>query len=123
MMLGRMKVILKARRSFPGSVAKPAAIGADTTMLQGKLYRRGQEVHRARLTRSRELARELREIGFRVRTVRGYGRFSFGRGHVGFVARKDLSSAPDTRANRTSPLQSATSTLGRPLRPTLSATR
>jgi len=89
----------------------------------GGLYRRDREVHRARLTRPRELARGLREIGFRVRIVRGYGRFSFGRGHVGFVARKDLSSAPDTRANRTSPLQSATSTLGRPLRPTLSATR
>lgn len=54
----------------------------------GDLYRRDQEVHRQRLLVGAELAVELREIGFRVRILRGYGTLRFGRGHIGLCARK-----------------------------------
>jgi len=54
----------------------------------GKLYRRREEVHRLRLYKGTELARELRAAGFKVRIVRGYGKLRFGDAHVGFVARK-----------------------------------
>ena len=54
----------------------------------GDLYRRDQEVHRQRLLDRAELAAQLRGIGFRVRILRGYGTLRFGRGHVGFLARK-----------------------------------
>ena len=54
----------------------------------GDLYRRDDEVHRLRLYRSSELARDLRRAGFRVRTVRGYGTFRFPKSYVGFVARR-----------------------------------
>jgi hypothetical protein len=35
-----------------------------------------------------EVAGELREVGFRVRLLRGYGAFRFPRGVAGFLARK-----------------------------------
>ena len=54
----------------------------------GDLYRRDQEVHRQRLLDRAELAAQLRAIGFRVRILGGYGTLRFGRGHVGFLARK-----------------------------------
>ena len=54
----------------------------------GRLYRRDREVHRLRLYRASEMARELREVGFRVRVVRGYGAYRFPKSYVGFVARK-----------------------------------
>lgn len=54
----------------------------------GKFYRRGQEIHRLKLYKGPETARELRRIGFRVRTLRGYGRRRFEVAHVGFLARK-----------------------------------
>jgi SAM-dependent methyltransferase len=54
----------------------------------GDLYRRDQEVHRQRLLAGTELASQLRSIGFRVRILRGYGTLRFGRGHIGFLARK-----------------------------------
>ncbi len=54
----------------------------------GKLYRRTMETHRLKLYRSSALAGDLRSIGFRVRTVRRYGRMDLHPGHVGFVARK-----------------------------------
>jgi SAM-dependent methyltransferase len=54
----------------------------------GELYRRDQEVHCQRLLPRSELAAQLRSIGFRVRVLRGYGTLRFGKGHVGFVARK-----------------------------------
>jgi SAM-dependent methyltransferase len=40
---------------------------------KGKLYRRTEEVHVVRLYAPRELADELRRIGFRVRIARNYG--------------------------------------------------
>ncbi len=54
----------------------------------GKLYRRGEEVHRLRLYRAARLAAELRQVGFRVRRLRGYGEFRLGRAHAVLLARK-----------------------------------
>jgi SAM-dependent methyltransferase len=57
----------------------------------GKHYRRDYEVHRLRLLPGAELAQELRDIGFRVRMLRGYGAFRFPPGYVGLLARKPTS--------------------------------
>jgi SAM-dependent methyltransferase len=54
----------------------------------GKLYRRGEEVHRLRLYEGRELADRLERVGFGVRTLRRFGDFSLGKAHVALVARK-----------------------------------
>lgn len=54
----------------------------------GTLYRRDEEVHRQRLYAPSELARQLRGCGFRVRTLRGYGKLGFPPGLYGFLTRK-----------------------------------
>jgi SAM-dependent methyltransferase len=54
----------------------------------GKLYRRDHEVHELRLLVASELARELRDLGFRVRMHHAYGDLRLPRGWVGFLARK-----------------------------------
>ncbi len=54
----------------------------------GKLYRRSQETHRLQLYRGTDLARELRSTGFRVRFLRGYGKYRFPAGLTGILARK-----------------------------------
>jgi SAM-dependent methyltransferase len=54
----------------------------------GKLYRRDEEVHRQRLYERSELAGLLRDCGFRVRGLHGYGRMRFPPGLFGFVGRK-----------------------------------
>jgi SAM-dependent methyltransferase len=54
----------------------------------GELYRRTHEVHRQRLFTRPELADPLRELGFRVRPLGGYGPLRFRRGSIGFLARK-----------------------------------
>ena len=54
----------------------------------GEHYRRDDELHRVRLYEPSELSDELREVGFRVRTMHGYGSYPLSRGHVAFVARK-----------------------------------
>jgi SAM-dependent methyltransferase len=54
----------------------------------GELYRRDHEVHRQRLFTRSELAGQLRSVGFRVRTLAGYGRLRFAPGLIGFLARK-----------------------------------
>lgn len=54
----------------------------------GKLYRRGEEVHRLQLYRGRDLAATLSKIGFAVRLMRGYGGFRLRRRHVAIAARK-----------------------------------
>ena len=54
----------------------------------GELYTRDEEVHRLQLYRRSELAKELRDVGFRVRTVRAYGNQPMLDGCIGFVARK-----------------------------------
>lgn len=54
----------------------------------GELYRRDHEVHRLRLYDRGELVRQLRAIGFKVRTVGSYGETKFPAGYVGMIARK-----------------------------------
>ena len=54
----------------------------------GEHYRRDDEVHRLRLYGSSDIARELRRVGFRVRTMAAYGRYPLPRAHAAFVARK-----------------------------------
>jgi SAM-dependent methyltransferase len=56
--------------------------------LVGELYRRDHEIHRQRLIARSELTRQLRDIGFRVRLLRGYGALRFAAGHAGLIARK-----------------------------------
>jgi len=56
----------------------------------GRQYRRAEETHVQQLYRGSQLAGDLRQIGFRVRTVRGYGEFRFPKAHVGLIAGKRL---------------------------------
>jgi SAM-dependent methyltransferase len=52
----------------------------------GNFYRRSEEIHHIQLYKSSEIAKELRQIGFRVRIIRGYGELKFRKAHVGFIA-------------------------------------
>ncbi|HSE99161.1 MAG TPA: class I SAM-dependent methyltransferase [Blastocatellia bacterium] len=54
----------------------------------GDHYRRADETHRLRLYRARDIARDLRRTGFRVRVMRGYGEHRLSKAHAAFVARK-----------------------------------
>jgi SAM-dependent methyltransferase len=54
----------------------------------GRQYRRAEETHVQQLYEGSQLASDLRQIGFRVRTVRGYGSFRFQKAQVGLIARK-----------------------------------
>jgi hypothetical protein len=54
----------------------------------GNLYWRDEEVHRLRLYTPSEMVGLLRDCGFRVRTLRGYGPMLFPPGLHGFLARK-----------------------------------
>ena len=54
----------------------------------GAAYRRDDEVHRQRLYPPADAAALLREAGFRVRVLRGYGKLRFARGVAGFLARR-----------------------------------
>ena len=54
----------------------------------GRHYRRAEETHIQQLYRASQLAGDLRNIGFRVRTVRGYGDLRFAKAHTGLIARK-----------------------------------
>jgi hypothetical protein len=54
----------------------------------GRQYRRAEETHVQQLYEGARLAGDLREIGFRVRTVGGYGDFRFPKALVGLIARK-----------------------------------
>ncbi len=54
----------------------------------GRHYRRAEETHVQQLYSASQLADDLRQIGFRVRTVRGYGDLRFARAHAGLIARK-----------------------------------
>ena len=54
----------------------------------GRHYRRAEETHVQQLYRGSQLARDLQEVGFRVRVVRGYGELRFLKAHVGLIARK-----------------------------------
>ena len=55
---------------------------------EGEHYRRTDETHRQRLYRAPDVARMLRRVGFRVRTIRGYGAYRLRRAHAAFIARK-----------------------------------
>jgi hypothetical protein len=54
----------------------------------GELYRRDDEVHDQRLYRASKIAGELRQTGFRVKTMRSYGDYDLPRAHAAFLARK-----------------------------------
>lgn len=54
----------------------------------GEIYTRDEEVHELQLYKRSEIAKELRDVGFRVRTVRAYGAQPMIEGCVGFVASK-----------------------------------
>jgi SAM-dependent methyltransferase len=54
----------------------------------GKRWRQSEEVHHLCLHSAEEFCTQLRRCGFRVRSVRGYGRFRFPRGIHGVVAVK-----------------------------------
>ncbi|MEK6409583.1 MAG: class I SAM-dependent methyltransferase [Acidobacteriota bacterium] len=53
-----------------------------------RLYRRDEEIHQLQLYKRAEVANELRRVGFRVRTIDGYGAQPMIEGCTGFVARK-----------------------------------
>jgi SAM-dependent methyltransferase len=55
---------------------------------EGDLYQRHSETHRLRLYEREPLRESLRKIGFRVRTLRGYGEFAFPPGYAGFLCTK-----------------------------------
>ena len=54
----------------------------------GRLYRRATEQHVVQLYDGQQVAGWLREIGFRVRTVRRFGDYALLPRRIGFVARK-----------------------------------
>jgi SAM-dependent methyltransferase len=56
----------------------------------GESYCREHEVHRLRLYHRSDVLKQLRSAGFQARTLRGYARFRFPEGWVGFLARKGL---------------------------------
>jgi SAM-dependent methyltransferase len=58
----------------------------------GRQFRRAEETHVQQLYEGSKLASILREIGFRVQTVRGYGDYRFPKAHIGLIARKHLNS-------------------------------
>ncbi len=54
----------------------------------GDRFRRHRETHRLLLMKGREVAELLRETGFKVRLVRGFGGYRFPKSCVGVLARK-----------------------------------
>ena len=54
----------------------------------GKQFRRSAETHVVQLYKAAELARALRQTGFRVQMMRGYGALKFRKAKAGFVATK-----------------------------------
>ncbi|MBW4565782.1 MAG: class I SAM-dependent methyltransferase [Mojavia pulchra JT2-VF2] len=56
----------------------------------GQQYRRSDEIHCLRLYKATDVARELRQVGFRVQTIRSYGKYHLAKGHVGFIARRGM---------------------------------
>ena len=62
----------------------------------GHTYRRRVEFHRVALYPRAWVLDRLRRPGFRARVVDGFGELSFGKGHVGYIARKQPREAGDT---------------------------
>lgn len=55
----------------------------------GEVYRRTEEVHHLRLLDRAATVGELRDLGFRVDVLEGYGALRFPRDLAGFLARKE----------------------------------
>lgn len=55
---------------------------------RGKLYRRDQETHRLLLFDPSEIKKHLRQAGFSVRLLDGYGKQTLPKGCIGFMAQK-----------------------------------
>lgn len=51
-------------------------------------YERDDEVHHAKLYRATAIAHKLRQAGFKVQTLRSYGKFALPKNHVAFIAQK-----------------------------------
>jgi len=56
----------------------------------GETYRRSQEIHRIRLYHRSEMDQALRQAGFDVELLHGYGDMRFQPNHVGFLAKKPV---------------------------------
>lgn len=54
----------------------------------GEFYARDEEAHQLRLYRRTDVAKQLRDVGFRVKTVQAYGSQPMIDGCVGFIAHK-----------------------------------
>lgn len=54
----------------------------------GNFYRKSEEIHCVQLYKGSEVAQALREVGFKVRIIRGYGELRFRKALVGFIATK-----------------------------------
>ena len=54
----------------------------------GDHYRRSDEVHRQRLFKAADIAKELRRVGFKVVIQRGYGEYRLPPAHAVLIARK-----------------------------------
>lgn len=55
----------------------------------GEHYRRDDEIHHVRLHRSTEIAHKLRQVGFKVQTMRSYGTYQLPKAHAAFIAQKN----------------------------------
>ncbi|MEQ9623158.1 class I SAM-dependent methyltransferase [Coleofasciculus chthonoplastes] len=54
----------------------------------GEYYRRDEEVHRQQLYQGTDIAKQLRQVGFEVQTMRSYGEYPLPKSRVAFLARK-----------------------------------
>lgn len=59
----------------------------------GEHYRRSDEVHYQQLYKSTDIAKELRQVGFRVRIIRSYGQYPLPKAHAAFIARKPITNS------------------------------
>lgn len=66
----------------------------------GARYRRSEEVHHLRLYRPPDVAAALRQAGFRVRVLRGYGRMRLAPGLAAFLATKPRRPGPQGSPQR-----------------------
>ncbi len=54
----------------------------------GEHYRRDDELHHLRLYQAADITEQLKQVGFTVESMRGYGDYKLPQAHVAFVARK-----------------------------------
>ncbi len=78
-------VLVEAREDAEASTLSRRIV---TFRRQADGYRRSEETHRLRLIPAKVMAQFLRDAGFRVRLVRGYGKLRFRPSLAGFIARK-----------------------------------